>query len=131
MKKNILIVLIVAAFSLAACEEEKNELIKEETYTVENVKFDYGNLLELSSAIIETNQESLVILRENIRFIKSKESETTVHAKWIKDSGDFNDHIEAILYVSESDVRKISRAYTNEFEVTMEFEDVEVGKNKE
>lgn len=122
MKKNFLIVLMVAAFFLAACEEEKNELIKEETYTVENVKFDYGNLLAESSATIETNQESLVILKKNIDFIKSKDSETTVVAKWIKDSGSFYDHIEAIVYVNESDVKEISRAYTDKFGMTMEFE---------
>lgn len=124
MKKKFLIVLMVAAFFLAACEDLKVKVLKEETYTVENVKFKGASFLEDRKIIIDTDKESLVTRTSSNRFIKTSEPNTTVHIQWIKDPGAIpEEFMESTIYVSESDIKKISRAYTDEFEQTMPFED--------
>lgn len=124
MKKNFLIVLMVASFFLAACEDLEVKVLKEETYTVENVKFRGMGFLEDSKVIIDTDKESIVTRTSRNRFIKTSEPNTTVHIQWIKDPGSIpEEFMESTIYVSESDIKKISRAYTDKFEQTMPFED--------
>lgn len=123
MKKKFLIVM-VAAFFLAACEDLEVKVLKEETYTVENVEFRGMGFLDDSKVIIDTDKESIVTRTSNNRFIKTSEPSTTVHIQWMKDPGAIpEEFMESTIYVSESDIKEISRAYTDIFEQTMPFED--------
>lgn len=121
MKSKLLIVLMVAAFFLAACGGV--EVMNEETYSVENIEFRVGNAFDYNKIIIDTNKESIVTELRNTRFIKTKDPMTTVHVAWMNDPGNMpEEFIESTIYVSESDIQKISRVYTDKFERTIPFE---------
>lgn len=131
MKKKFLIVLMVAAFFLAACEEQKVELLKEEKYSFENIEFKTMTYIHDRRVFVETNKETLVMKLDNVQFLKTEEPNTIVEAKWFYDPNEDEEYITSKIHVSESDIKKISRAYTDTYNVTMSFEVVEVKKNKE
>lgn len=120
MKKLLFIFILIPVLLSAGCAE--TEMVKEETYSVENIKFKKGSISDNSNLIIiDTNKESLVVELWDTQFIKTTEPSTTIHAQWVIDPlrGEL---ITSKIYVSESDIQEISRAYTDKFEETMAFE---------
>lgn len=126
MKKTVFLILFVpiAITILTACGME-TEILKEETYTVENLEFvNPINPFDFQSKMtIETDQEQLVVQLRDARFIKTNEEISTIHAEWKNEplSGR-EDFIEAVVYVTKSDVKKISKAYAEQYNTTLNFE---------
>lgn len=122
MKKNFLIVLMVASFFLAACSEQELEILNEETLSFENIEFKKADIFVDRQVVVDTNLESLVMDLDDSQFIKTDDPDTTIHAKWIYDPSEDDEYITSTIYVSKSDIKKISRAYTKEYGATMPFD---------
>ena len=124
MLEYITLYLILITILLTACGEKEIEVLKENTYTIENVSFKYAEFLSHRKMIIDTNQESVVVELRDSRFIKTEEPQTTVLVKWIKDPNIDREYMDATLYISEKDIKELSRKYTKQYETTMEFEEI-------
>lgn len=102
--------------------ESEIEILREQTYPVENIVFDTETtfLDPYFKIIVETDQESLVVDLRDVHFVKTSEPSTTIHAKWTKS---YREYIEATIYMSKSDFKEISMAYSQKHKATIPFKE--------
>lgn len=138
---KIAIIFTSIAILLSACSEPEKgiEVLREETFILENIEYPIADILSYNEMIVDTDQESLVIQLRDNRFVKTDEPNTTIQAQWVNDpkrerendSEREYDYIRTTVYVSKSDIQKISRVYTKRFEATLEFEELKEEENNQ
>ncbi|MGN4128048.1 hypothetical protein ACMGD3_24040 [Lysinibacillus sphaericus] len=111
---------------LVACvepkAEPKAEIIKEESYKIESIKFK-SEKLRWDKVIVSTDTETLVLSLEDIVFIKTGDENSTIHVENTKETGAIVDIkiTDAKIYLNANDVKKVSKEYAETYSRSLEF----------
>lgn len=126
-KRGVYISLLVLLMAfLAACENEVTETEKMDTFLVKDISFESEEgFLEFNQFMfVDTEEETLVIDLENIKFIKSNEPNTTIDVKWLSNKKEYpTEWIEGTLLISEDKIPGISKKYAKKYLTTISFEE--------
>lgn len=117
--------LIVTLFLTACGEEKEREVIKEDSFAVREISYEYDSSFwdGKSFIYVDTDQETFVLSTYEVEFIKT-DKETSLNKKIIYDNRRMNpERTEFIMYVNEDEVSKISKEYAKTFERTLKFSD--------
>lgn len=123
--KKIWLLLIVTLFLTACGEEKEREVIKEDSFAVREISYEYDSSFWDGKSLIyiDTDQETFVLSTYEVEFIKT-DKETSLKKKIIYDNRRMNpERTEFIMYVNEDEVSKISKEYAKTFERTLNFRD--------
>lgn len=120
--KRLSIALILTLAILFGCNvEETTEVLNEEESIVKDIRFVDDFWGKGIAVHVDTAEETLVLSKRGVEFVKSTNEETTINIRKIHDSKNklFPESTEATIYVAKSDTPTLSRKYADEFGDTL------------